>query len=41
MDAIAKDKMPSPDFMDGVKCQAVLEAVTQSIEKKAWSKVDF
>jgi predicted dehydrogenase len=41
MDAIAKDKMPSPDFTDGVKCQAVLEAVTQSIAKKAWAKVGF
>ncbi len=39
MDAIAKNKMPSPDFTDGVKCQAVLEAVTQSIAEKAWAKV--
>ena len=41
MDAIANDKMPTPDFVDGVKCQAVLEAVTTSIKENAWAKVEF
>lgn len=39
MQAIAEDRQPSPDFTDGVKCQAVLEAVSESIAKKNWVKV--
>ena len=34
-----EDRNPTPDFLDGAKCQAVLEAVTQSIAAKAWVKV--
>ncbi len=40
MQAIAKNEMPSPDFKDGVKCQAVLEAVEKSIEEERWVKMD-
>ncbi|HID95744.1 MAG TPA: Gfo/Idh/MocA family oxidoreductase [Candidatus Latescibacteria bacterium] len=39
MDAIAGDRMPSPSFADGVKCQAVLEAVSKSVEERSWVKV--
>ena len=36
---IAENRQPSPDFVDGVKCQAVLEAVTRSDKEKGWVKV--
>ncbi len=39
MQSIAEDRMPTPDFMDGVRCQEVMEAVDRSIEKKGWVKV--
>ncbi len=39
MDAIANDTQAHPDFADGVKCQAVLEAVTKSVEESSWIKV--
>ncbi len=39
MQAIANDKMPSPSFVDGVKCQEVLDAVGKSIEEKTWVKI--
>ncbi|MFP4026942.1 MAG: Gfo/Idh/MocA family protein [Candidatus Brocadiia bacterium] len=39
MDAIAEDRDPSPSFEDGVKCQAVLEAVVQSSKEKNWVDV--
>ncbi|OQX59563.1 dehydrogenase [candidate division KSB1 bacterium 4484_219] len=39
MNALAEDKMPSPNFVDGVACQKVLEAVEQSINKAKWVKV--
>lgn len=34
--AIAEGRMPEPNFQDGVKCQAVLEAVERSIEQRRW-----
>lgn len=34
--AIAEDRQPSPSFVDGVACQAVLEAVDKSIEERRW-----
>ncbi|MBW7476528.1 Gfo/Idh/MocA family oxidoreductase [Paenibacillus oenotherae] len=34
--AIAEDRQPSPSFVDGVACQAVLEAVDRSIEERRW-----
>jgi len=37
--AIAHDKMPSPSFVDGVKCQEVLDAVVRSIQEKRWIKI--
>lgn len=36
MNAIAEDRQPVPNFHDGVKCQAVLEAVDKSIEERRW-----
>lgn len=39
-EAIANDKKATPDFMDGVKCSQVLEAVDLSIERKQWVDVD-
>ncbi len=39
MDAIAEDRQPEPGFEDGVKCQAVLEAVTQSSKSRSWVRV--
>jgi predicted dehydrogenase len=36
MNAIREDRQPVPNFNDGVKCQAVLEAVDQSIEERRW-----
>jgi predicted dehydrogenase len=37
--AIAEDRQPSPDFRDGLKCQAVLEAVARSAETGQWTPV--
>lgn len=34
--AIAEGRQPQPNFRDGVKCQAVLEAVERSIEQRRW-----
>lgn len=34
--AIAEGRKPVPSFEDGVKCQAVLEAVDKSIEERRW-----
>ncbi len=39
MDAIAEDRQPSPGFKDGVKCQAVLEALVQADKEKTWINV--
>lgn len=36
MQAIAHDTMPSPSFVDGVKCQEILDAVVKSIAEKRW-----
>ncbi|MBY0011313.1 Gfo/Idh/MocA family protein [Paenibacillus typhae] len=37
--AIAEDRQPEPNFNDGVKCQAVLEAVERSIKERRWVQV--
>jgi predicted dehydrogenase len=37
--AIADDGRPQTDFYDGWKTLEVVDAVTRSIEKHAWSKV--
>jgi len=39
LQAIAADKMPSPDFEDGVKNQRVLAAMEKSAEAKRWVKI--
>ena len=38
--SIANDKPCSPDFLDGVKCVAVLEAVDNSQASGSWAAVD-
>ena len=40
LESVAEDRMPTPDFHDGVKCQQVLEAVDHSIEQRKWIQVD-
>ncbi|NMO97341.1 Gfo/Idh/MocA family protein [Paenibacillus lemnae] len=37
--AIQEDRQPEPSFADGVKCQAVLEAVDRSIEERRWVSI--
>ncbi|MDP4097632.1 Gfo/Idh/MocA family oxidoreductase [Paenibacillus sp. P96] len=37
--AIAEDRQPVPNFRDGVRCQAVLEAVERSIDERRWVKI--
>lgn len=39
MNGIATGKQPAPSFYDGLKCQAVLEAVEKSAETEKWEKV--
>src|SRR5699024_1969775 len=39
MDAFQKDRLPIPNFVDGVKCQQVLEAVDVSIKERQWMNV--
>jgi predicted dehydrogenase len=39
LNAIAEDRQPVPNFHDGVKCQAVLEAVEKSIEERRWVRI--
>ncbi|MNR18389.1 hypothetical protein D3C85_1351160 [compost metagenome] len=34
--AAAEGRQPVPNFHDGVKCQAVLEAVERSVEERRW-----
>ncbi|GBF74994.1 gfo/Idh/MocA family oxidoreductase [Paenibacillus sp. 598K] len=36
MQALADDRQPVPNFVDGVKCQEVLEAVDRSIAERRW-----
>mgnify|MGYP003767110923 CR=1 FL=1 len=39
MNGIATGENPTPNFYDGLKCQAVLEAVEKSAETESWVKV--
>jgi predicted dehydrogenase len=39
VEAITRDRTLTPDFVDGLKVQCVLEAVEQSISARAWQKV--
>ena len=36
MKAITENRQPVPNFVDGVECQAVLEAVDKSIVERRW-----
>ncbi len=38
--AIADGRVPEPSFSDGVKAQAVLDAVTRSVETRSWVTVE-
>lgn len=40
MEALREDRQPMPSFHDGVKCQAVLEAVERSIEERRWVSLE-
>lgn len=40
MHALEEDRQPVPNFVDGVKCQQVLEAVDLSIEQRRWVSVN-
>ncbi|NHN34555.1 Gfo/Idh/MocA family protein [Paenibacillus agricola] len=40
MQAIEEDRQPVPNFVDGVKCQEVLEAVDRSIAERRWVRID-
>ncbi|MCC7492591.1 MAG: Gfo/Idh/MocA family oxidoreductase [Fimbriimonadaceae bacterium] len=40
LNAIAAGTPAEPDFLDGAKCQAVLEAVTRSIASSGWASVE-
>lgn len=37
--AIQEHRIPSPSFLDGVRCQAVMEAVLQSWAERRWATV--
>jgi predicted dehydrogenase len=39
LEAISKDELPSPNFYDGLRCQAVLEAVEISANERRWVEV--
>lgn len=36
LEALREDRQPVPSFRDGVRCQAVLEAVERSVDEKRW-----
>jgi predicted dehydrogenase len=39
MKALDEDRMPSPNFADGVECQRVLDAVEKSVREERWVEV--
>ncbi|EFM11789.1 oxidoreductase domain protein [Paenibacillus curdlanolyticus YK9] len=39
MDAIKEGRQPVPNFVDGVKCQEVLEAVERSVAERRWVSI--
>ena len=39
MKALDEDRMPTPNFVDGVECQRVLEAVEKSVKEERWVEV--
>ncbi|PZD95601.1 gfo/Idh/MocA family oxidoreductase [Paenibacillus sambharensis] len=40
LQAIEANRQPIPNFHDGIKCQAVLEAVELSIDERRWVRID-
>jgi predicted dehydrogenase len=40
MEAFRENRQPVPNFVDGVKCQAVLEAVERSVEERRWVSIE-
>ena len=40
MKALDEDRMPTPNFADGVECQRVLEAVEKSVKEERWIDVE-
>ncbi len=40
MQAFKENRQPSPNFVDGVRCQAVLEAVERSIDERRWVTIN-
>jgi len=40
MKALDEDRMPTPNFADGVECQRVLEAVERSVKEERWVEVE-
>jgi len=39
MEDIASDRMPTPNFVDGLRCQEILEALGRSAAKKKWVEI--
>jgi predicted dehydrogenase len=39
MEALKTNRQPVPNFVDGVKCQEVLEAVERSIDERRWVQI--
>ena len=39
IEAIAADELPLPNFVDGVKCQAVVDSVMESAQTRRWVEV--
>ena len=40
MKALDEDRLPTPNFADGVECQRVLEAVEKSVKEERWVDVN-
>ncbi|NLV91463.1 MAG: Gfo/Idh/MocA family oxidoreductase [Firmicutes bacterium] len=38
-ECIVEDRMPEPNFVDGVECQRVIEAVEKSVVERTWVQV--
>jgi predicted dehydrogenase len=41
MDGIAAGTSPVPNFEDGYRCQAVLDAVERSAESREWARREY
>lgn len=40
VEAVANDTAVYPDFVDGVQCQAILDAIDRSVASRQWAKVE-